>query len=123
MFTSSPEHFCQLLKSDSELLNELLGSRTGSKLQHLQNDAGLSVMKQYVSNKLEELDPQAQNQYKFQLENQQVALGENQQRIYGISSGNGISRQEDELRDFIEEFVDQTIYNKGENKIHVVNFI
>lgn len=94
LFNEVPEYFCQFLKCDSSLLGQILGDRTNVKLAKIQNQSGIQILKDFISNKLDNID-------------QEAILKNEKQQINGINNDQG-----GELNEFIGEFIKEVVEEK-----------
>jgi hypothetical protein len=94
LFNEAPEYFCQFLKCDSSLLGRILGNRTNVKLAKIQNQSGFQILKDFIGNKIENID-------------QEETLKNEKQQIFG-------KEQRGEVNEFIESFIEQVIEAKND---------
>lgn len=93
LFNEVPEYFCQFLKCDSDVLSQVLGNRTKVKVARMQERIGFQILKDSISNQLDNLD------YDFNQKNDKL-------QIFGNEQG-------DDLSEVKEEFVRQIIEEKN----------
>jgi len=56
LFSESPNYFCQFLKSDCQLLSEILIDRTSLKLEKIQVENGILFLKAFLYDQLSQVD-------------------------------------------------------------------